>query len=48
VKDIREVWKFVNFFSSEVPEPNMEKDELVRTVKSIEKEIREMQTRLNI
>jgi len=48
VKDIREVWKFVNFFSSEVPEPNMEKDELVRTVKAIEKEIREMQMKLNL
>jgi phage repressor protein C with HTH and peptisase S24 domain len=48
VKDIREVWRFVNFFSSEIPEPNVEKDELVRTVKSIEKEIREIQTRLNI
>lgn len=48
VKDIREVWKFVNFFSSEVPEPNMEKDELVRTVKAIEKEIKEMQIKLNL
>ena len=48
VKDIREVWKFVNFFSSEIPEPNMEKDELVRTVKAIEKEIREMQMKLNL
>lgn len=48
VKDIREVWKFVNYFSSEVPEPNMEKDELVRAVKSIEKEIREMQMKLNL
>jgi transcriptional regulator with XRE-family HTH domain len=48
VKDIREVWKFVNYFSSEVPEPNMEKDELVRTVKAIEKEIREMQMKLNL
>jgi transcriptional regulator with XRE-family HTH domain len=48
VKDIREVWKFVNYFSSEVPEPNMEKNELVRTVKSIEREIREIQTKLNL
>lgn len=47
-KDIREIWKFVYFFSSEVPEPNLPRDELVQTVKSIEKDIRAIQTKLNL
>jgi transcriptional regulator with XRE-family HTH domain len=48
VKDLREVWKFVHFISSEIPEPNLPKDELVKTVVSLQKEIREIQTRLNL
>jgi transcriptional regulator with XRE-family HTH domain len=48
VKDIREVWKFVHFISSDIPEPNLLKDELVNTVKSIEKEIKAMQIKLNL
>lgn len=48
IKEIREVWKFVHFISSEVPEPNLPKDELLRTVVSLQKEVKEIQTRLNI
>ncbi len=48
VKDIREVWKFVHFISSEIPEPNLPKDELVNTVKSIQKEIKAIQVKLNL
>jgi transcriptional regulator with XRE-family HTH domain len=48
VKDIREVWKFVHFISSDIPEPNLPKDDLVQTVKSIEKEIKAIQVRLNL
>ena len=48
VKDVREVWKFVHYISSEVPEPNLPKNELVKTVASLQKEIREIQTRLNL
>jgi transcriptional regulator with XRE-family HTH domain len=48
IKDIREIWKFVHYISSEVPEPNLPKDELVKTVVSLQKEVREIQTRLNL
>lgn len=48
VKELREVWKFVHYISSEVPEPNLPKDELVKTVVALQKEIRQIQTRLNL
>ncbi len=48
VKDIREVWKFVHFISSDIPEPNLPKDDLVQTVRSIEKEIKAIQVKLNL
>ncbi len=48
LKDIREVWKFVHFISSEIPQTNLPKDELLQTVKSIQKEVREIQTKLNL
>ena len=48
VKDLREVWKFVHYISSDVPEPNLPKDELVKTVVSLQKDLREIQTRLNL
>jgi len=48
VKDLREVWKFVHYISSEVPEPNLPKEDLARTVATLKKEIREIQTRLNL
>ncbi|PJF33754.1 MAG: DNA-binding protein, partial [Phototrophicales bacterium] len=35
VKDIREVWKFVHYISSEMPDRNIEKDELVREVRAL-------------
>ncbi len=38
-KEIREVWKFVHYISSEVPEPNLPKDELVQTVVQLKKDM---------
>lgn len=48
VKDIREVWKFVHYISSEVPEPNLQKDELVKSVKELRNEVKAIQMKLNI
>ena len=48
MKDIREVWKFVHYFSSEMPEPNVPKDELVQTIRSLEREIKAIQMKLNL
>lgn len=48
VKDIREVWKFVHFVSSEIPGPNLPKDELTRTVISIQRDIKDIQMKLKL
>lgn len=46
--DIREVWKFVHYISSELPEPNRERDALSDTVKQLQKEVHAIQMRLNL
>lgn len=48
VKEIREVWKFVHFISSEMPEPNLPKDGLVETVKILQKQVRAIQMKLDL
>ena len=48
MKDIREVWKFVHYFSSEMPEPNVPKDDLAQTIRSLEREIKAIQMKLNL
>ncbi len=39
VKDIREVWKFVNYISNEVPEADNQNEQLKYTVKALQKEV---------
>ncbi len=48
VNEIKEVWKFVNYISSEMPEPNQEKQDLADTVKQLRKEVKAIQTKLNL
>ncbi len=48
VKDVKEIWKFVNYISAEMPDRNIEKDELVSEVKALRQEVRAIQTKLNI
>ncbi len=48
VTQLREAWKFVTFLSSELPEPNMEKEELVETIRILKNEVKAIQTRLNL
>jgi transcriptional regulator with XRE-family HTH domain len=38
-KDIREVWKFVHYISSEIPDPVISERELVKTVNSLKHEM---------
>lgn len=44
VTAIREVWKFVHFISSEIPSPNLPKDQLAATVTKLTKEVKEMKS----
>jgi transcriptional regulator with XRE-family HTH domain len=39
VNEIKEVWKFINYISSEIPEPVMNEDELIRTVTSLKQDM---------
>ena len=48
VSDVTEIWKFVNYISSEVPEPNKEKDDLTREVKELKKQVQAIQMKLNL
>lgn len=47
-KDIREVWKFVHYISSEVPEPNTPKEQIIDAVKKLERDVKAIQTKLDI
>ncbi len=48
VSEIREVWKFVNYISAEVPEANREKDQLAKEVKQLKKQVEAIQMKLNL
>lgn len=48
VKDIKEIWKFVNYISSEMPDRNIEKDELVSEMRALRQEVKAIQTKLNL
>jgi len=49
VKDIREIWQFVHFISPRIPEnPANSAHEIVETVRQLKRDIREIQTRLNL
>jgi transcriptional regulator with XRE-family HTH domain len=48
VAQLREAWKFVTYLSSELPEPNMEKEEMVETIRILKNEVKAIQTKLNL
>jgi len=45
---VREVWKFVHYISSEMPEPNMPKEKLMEEVQSLKKQVLAIQTKLKL
>jgi len=46
VADIKEVWKFVNFMSTEIPQPELPGDNLAQTVYEMKREMEVMKRRL--
>jgi phage repressor protein C with HTH and peptisase S24 domain len=46
VTEIREIWKFVNFISSEIPDPMITANELVKTVAGLKKDFNILKNRL--
>jgi hypothetical protein len=45
--EIKEIWKFVNFISSEIPDPMIPPDELIRTVAGLKKDLNMLKSRLS-
>ena len=48
ISDVREVWRFVNFISDELPDPRMVADNLVESIKDLRRDIQAIQTILNL
>jgi len=49
VNEVKEVWKFVNYISGELPETNeMKTEALTQSLKSLQKEVRQIQTKLQL
>lgn len=46
INDIREVWKFVHYISNEFPEANQPKDEVLKAVEELRKDMKVIQTKL--
>lgn len=45
VKEVLEVWKFVNYINGELPEPNIARDQLTSTVLDLQKEVSMLKNR---
>ncbi|RLD37712.1 MAG: DNA-binding protein [Bacteroidetes bacterium] len=48
VTEIREVWRFVNYISSEMPEANEMRQDIVQSIDSLRREVKQMQIKLNL
>lgn len=46
VNEVVEVWKFVNYISNEMPEPNLSRDQLSNSVMNMQRELKEIKNRL--
>lgn len=44
--EIKEIWKFVNYISSEIPDPMIPPDELIRTVAGLKKDLNVLKSRM--
>jgi len=44
VNDIIEIWKFVNYISHDLPEVNISNDDLIKSVKGIQKQVNEIKS----
>ncbi|MEX1187625.1 MAG: LexA family transcriptional regulator [Bacteroidia bacterium] len=46
VNDIHEIWKFTHYISSEMPEPNLERNEISNTVMQLQRDVRRLKNTL--
>ncbi len=45
-KDIREIWKFVNYISAEMPEPNLLQNQIVDNLSALRRDVQEIKKKL--
>lgn len=49
IQEVKEVWRFVNYISGELPETNeMKTEALAQSLKSLQKEVQQIQTKLQL
>lgn len=48
VSDIREVWRFVNYISLEIPEANEIRHDIAQSLDMLRREVKQIQTKLNL
>jgi len=48
VKNVKEVWRFIQYISAEMPEPNLPKERLQEEVIELKQQVREIQTKLKL
>ncbi len=48
ISEVREVWRFVNYISSAMPEANEMKQDIVQSLDSLRREVKQIQTKLNL
>jgi transcriptional regulator with XRE-family HTH domain len=46
VSEIREIWRFVNYISSEIPDPMIPSDELIKTVAGLRRDLNHLKSRM--
>lgn len=46
IREVIEVWKFVNYISAELPDPNISKDQLTDTVLQLQREVNSIKNRM--
>jgi len=47
IHEIREIWKFTNFISNELPSPQLPKDDLLKTVANLQYEMNKIKEQIN-
>ncbi len=48
IKDVREVWKFVHYISSALPEPNLPREDLAITVAALKKDMEKLKKQVGV
>lgn len=46
INEVNEIWKFVNYISNDMPEPNLNRDQLNSTIGGLQRELREIRNTL--